>query len=71
MAVEEPRLFDHDLGIGVPDHEIGVVSGGEAALARPEARELGRPPAEPLREVVEREAAPPGRGPDHGQPELQ
>src|SRR6185295_11266579 len=57
--------------VGVPDHQVGIVSRGDTPFALPQPCQPGWRGAHPLGQIGDREAALPRSSPDRGQGELE
>ncbi len=71
MAVLEGRGVDGVLGVGTPEHEIGVTTDGDGALATGEPGKARRRRAHPLDDVTHAVTTRLRGGPDGGEADLQ
>src|SRR5258708_8949802 len=70
VALVQASLIDDESGLGVPDHEVGVLPGRDRSLPCVDGGQARRRGAQPLRHAIDRYAAGRGACPDGRQAEL-
>src|SRR5579864_7956901 len=71
VPLPEPAWVDGELGLGIPEGEVGVEPQGDRAFASRQSREFRGPVRHPASDVVHLSAALPGFRPDRRKPEFE